>query len=169
MITLGLCEIKVGEPILEATSLKTGVSGLTKIGMTYKDTCKLGQEKSEKTDHYEEGKAAPEVRTKTKKLPVLTFSIMNPDPTFLADYVGGTAVEIDGWGMDGTEIVKNKCIHVVAQQGMDIVIPNADIEATINADFSAKGLFLIDFEVSPCAVTSGKPINAFKHEDLKGK
>ena len=167
MITLGLCEIKVGEPILEATSLKTGVAGLTKIGKTYKDTCKLAQEKSEVTEHFEEGHAAPEVRKKAKKLPVLTFSIMDPDPEFLSKYVGGTLVEVDGWGMDGTEVVTNKCVHVVAEQGMDIVIPNADIEATVNADFSAKGLCLVEFEVTPCAVTSGKPINAFKHEDLK--
>lgn len=168
MITLGLCEIRVGDAILEATSLKTSVKSLTKIGKTYKDTCKLAHDKSESVEHFEEGHAAPEVCKKAKKLPVLTFSIMDPDPTFLGNYVGGETVEVDGWGMDGTEVVKNKCIHVISEQGLDIVIPNADIEATLNVEFSSKGIGLVDFEVKPCAVTSGKPFNAFKHDSLNG-
>lgn len=162
MITLGLSEIKVGT----AQTAPTGTiptSGLTKIGKTYQDTCKLTQDPAEVTEHYEEGRSAPEVRSKKKKVPSLAFSIMDPDAQILADYVGGTATGTDGakvWGYDGTEIVANKSILVVPEQGLEIYIPNADIEATINADMSAKGLFMVDFVVTPCAVTSGKAIYA---------
>ena len=86
LISLGLAEIQVGkiaEDGGEATSY-------TKIGKTYQNTCKLQQETADVTEHYEEGQAAPEVRKKKKKVPVLTFSIMDPDVTFLKDYLGGT-------------------------------------------------------------------------------
>ena len=48
------------------------------------------------TEHFEEGKASPEVRIKRKRVPVLTFSIMDPDPELLANYVGGTLLGESG-------------------------------------------------------------------------
>ncbi len=56
------------------------------------------------------------------------------------------------------EVVANVALKVETEQGLDISIPNADVEAVINADFSAKGIFLVDFTVTPCAVSSGKAI-----------
>lgn len=155
MVTLGLSQIKVGD------AAENGVmpSNMTKIGKTYKGTCKLNQEKAEVKEHYEEGQAAPEVRKKTKKIPVLVFSLMDADPTMLATYIGGTVTE-GNWGYDGTEVVANKAIHVESEMGMVFDIPNADIEAVINHDASAEGIFLVDFTVTPLAVTSGKPFNA---------
>lgn len=153
--TLGLCEIKVGE----ASTAGTMPSDLTKIGKTYKDTAKITQSSADVTEHYEEGKAAPEIRKKAKKIPVLEFSIMDADADLLANYVGGTATESGSeksWAYDGDEVVANKAIKVVTEQGYDIDIPNADIEAVIDADLSAKGIFLVNFTVTPCAVTSGK-------------
>lgn len=155
MITLGLSQITVGT----AAENGTMPGNMTKIGKTYKNTCKINQEKAEVKEHYEEGMAAPEVRRKSKKIPVLVFSLMNADPQMLADYIGGTVT--DGkWGYDGTEVVANKAIHVESEMGMVFDIPNADIEAVINHDASAEGIFLVDFTVTPCAVTSGKPFNA---------
>lgn len=157
LITLGLSEILVG--VADPT---TGVmpGSLAKIGKTYQDTCKMNQANSEITEHYEEGRAAPEVRKKTKRMPVLTFSMMDPDEQALADYVGG-AVTDGKWGFDGTEIVANKAIRVKTEEGLWIDIPNADIEAVVNATLSKKGLFLIDFTVTPMAVDAGKPIYSY--------
>ena len=112
LISLGLAEIQVGkiaEDGGEATSY-------TKIGKTYQNTCKLQQETADVTEHYEEGQAAPEVRKKKKKVPVLTFSIMDPDVTFLKDYLPqdpagaenlffgdeGRKAEADGAGLQGS-------------------------------------------------------------------
>lgn len=158
-ITLGLCQIKVAA----ASSAGTMPTSLTKIGKTYKDTCKLTQDSSDVTEHYEEGHAAPEVRKKSKKMPSLAFSIMDADVQTLIDYVGGENVGTESapqWGYDGTEVVANKAILVETEQGLQFEIPNGDIEATINGDFSASGIFLVDFVVTPCAVTSGKAIRA---------
>ena len=83
---------------------------------------------------------------------------MDPDEAFLAKYVGGSSDAAKGWGFDGTEVVANVALKVETEQGLDISIPNADVEAVINADFSAKGIFLVDFTVTPCAVSSGKAI-----------
>lgn len=160
LITLGLAEIQVGA----ASAAGTMPGSLAKIGATYRDTCKVAQAASEVTEHFEEGKSAPKVRKKTKSMPVLNFSIMDPDVQMLIDYIGGSnvgTVEAPKWGFDGSEAVANKAIRVKTEQGLWIDVPNADIEAVINADLSAKGLFMVDFTITPMAVTSGKPIHSY--------
>ena len=157
VITLGLCEIQVGE----ASNSGIMPELLTKIGKTYKDTCKIAQDSADVTEHYEEGKAAPEVRKKQRKMPNLSFSLMDATVQDLVDYVGGSNVgspDAPVWGYDGDEVVANKAIKVVTEQGLDFEIPNGDVEAVINADLSAKGIFLVDFTVTPCAVESGKAL-----------
>ena len=125
-----------------------------KIGKTYKDTAKIGQDASDVTEHFEEGHSAPEVRKKSKKIPKVTFSIMNPDPTMLAAYIGGSVDATSGaWLFDGDEVVANKAILVETEQGLDFEIPNGDIEAVINGDLSTSGIVLVDFTVTPCAVS----------------
>ena len=157
VITLGLCQIKVGEVVKdENTGDATGAmpQSMAKIGKTYKDTAKIGQDASDVTEHFEEGHSAPEVRKKSKKIPKVTFSIMNPDPTMLAAYIGGSVDATSGaWLFDGDEVVANKAILVETEQGLDFEIPNGDIEAVINGDLSTSGIVLVDFTVTPCAVS----------------
>lgn len=157
LITLGLSQIKAGV----AAPNGTMPVSLTKIGKTYKDTCKLSQAESEITEHFEEGASAPEVRKKQKKMPVLKFSLMDPDVAMLIDLVGGELTEATKWGFDGTETVSNRAIRVESEQGLFIDIPNADVEAVLNADMSAKGIFLIDVTITPMAVTAGKAIYSY--------
>ena len=157
LITLGLCQIKVGE----AAPTGTMPSDLTKIGKTYKDTAKIAQDSADVTEHFEEGKAAPEVRKKARKIPRLTFSLMDADAQMLADYVGGTCTTSESaktWAYDGDEVVANKAVFIETEQGLDFEIPNGDIEAIINADMSGKGIFLVDFTVTPLAVAAGKAL-----------
>ncbi len=163
LITLGLCEIQVGT----ASPSGTMPTQLTKIGKTYKDTAKIQQESSDVTEHFEEGKAAPEVRKKARKIPTLVFSIMDASVQDLIDYVGGANVGTDAapkWGYDGNEVVANKAIKVITEQGLDFEIPNGDIEAVINADLTASGIFLVDFVVTPMAVSAGKALRGIPHE-----
>lgn len=167
MITLGLCEIKVGAAAVGGTMPTT----MTKLGKTYKDTAKIGQDAADVTEHFEEGKAAPEVRKKSRKIPKVTFSIMDCDVQALIDYIGGSNVgttDAPAWGYDGNEVVANKAIKVITEQGLDFEIPNGDIEAVINADLSAKGIFLVDFTVTPCAVTSGKALRGVPKTTTSG-
>lgn len=166
VITLGLSQIMVGV----AAPGGTMPTELAKIGKTYKDTCKVTMAASDVTEHFEEGKAAPEVRKKQKKIPVLTFSIMDPDPEFLSKYIGGTYTAATAgppatpakWGFDGSEEVSDAAIQVQAEQGLWVNIPNGDIEAVINAEFSAKGIMLVDFTVTPLSVTAGKAFEMIK-------
>lgn len=156
-ITLGLSVIKVGTA--SATGEMPNSSQMTKIGKTYRDTCKISQEQSEVTEHFEEGKAAPEYRKKTRKIPKLSFSIMDAGAEMLAKYIGGT--ESSGeWSFDGNETVQNYAIRVEPVQGLAFDIPNGDIEATIDADMSSKGILLLNVTVTPMAVTSGKAVRA---------
>ena len=94
LITLGLCQIKVGTAAPDGTM----PVDLSKIGKTYKDTCKIAQESAEVTEHYEEGMAAPEVRKKSRKIPKLTFSMMDANVDDLVAYVGGEKLESGAWG-----------------------------------------------------------------------
>lgn len=164
MVTLGLAEILVGTASDAGTMPEEGA--MTKLGKTYKDTAKLGQETSEVTEHFEEGRAAPEVRKKSKKIPKLTFSIMDADIDALVKYVGGTKVNKSGsnktrWAFDGSEQVENRSILVKTEQGLYFEMPNADIEAVVNGDMSAKGIFLVEFTVTPLAVKDGKALRAY--------
>lgn len=154
-ITLGLSQILVGTASPEGNM--PDVSAMTKIGKTYKDTCKIAQDPSEVTEHYEEGKAAPEYRKKSKKVPKFTFSLMDVSAKMLADYMGGK--ESNGtWSFDGDEKVDNYAIRIEPEQGLAFDIPNGDIEAVVNADMSSKGIFLLDVTVTPMAVGQGGAI-----------
>lgn len=160
LITLGLAQIMVGVAAPDGNMPDAG--SLAKIGKTYEDTCKMAQQTAEVTEHYEEGKSAPAVRNKKKRMPALTFSIMDPDPQLLADYVGGEVDGVSGaWGFNGDEIVANRSIQAQSEQGLWVDIPNGDIEAVINADFSQKGIFMVDFTVTPLAVSAGKALSAY--------
>lgn len=164
MITLGLSEILVGEAA--PTGTMPALASMKKIGKTYKDTAKFNQDTAEVTEHFEEGQSAPEIRKKSRKIPKFTFSIMDADIDALVAYIGGSKVNKSGqektkWAFDGTEEVKNRAILIKSEQGLYFEIPNADIEAVINADMSAKGIFLIDFTVTPLSVSAGKALRAY--------
>ena len=164
LVTLGLAEIMVGEASPAGTMPQE--TSMKKIGKTYRDSAKFSQETSEVTEHFEEGNAIPVARKVTKKSPKISFSIMDADIDTLVEYVGGTKVEKNGtektkWAFDGTEVVKNKAILVKSEQGLWFEMPNASIEAVINADMSAKGIFLVEFTVTPLAVTEGKGLRAY--------
>lgn len=148
VISLGLSEVQVGQITQdggEATSY-------SKIGKTYQNTCKLTQESADITEHFEEGQSAPEVRKKRKKVPVLEFSIMDPDPTFLKSYLGGTTSGTGDdmeWSWSDTDEEIEASIRVVPEVGLCYTIPRGDIEATLNADMSSQGINLVDFRVTP--------------------
>lgn len=152
VISLGLSEIQVGK-IAEDGGEATSYS---KIGKTYQNTCKLQQEKADVTEHYEEGQAAPEVRKKKKKVPVLTFSIMDPDVTFLKEFLGGTVAgtgdaAVWSWSDTDEDIVAS--IRAIPEVGLVYTIPRGDIEAVLNADMSSQGINLVDFTVTPLKPT----------------
>lgn len=157
VITLGLSQIKVGN----ASTAGTMPNDLTKIGKTYKDSCQITQDASDVTEHFEEGHAAPEVRKKTKKMPIIKFSLMDCDVDALVQYIGGTKdASTQAWNFDGSSINSNKAIRIETEQGLDFDIPNADIEAVINAQLTSSGIFLVEFTVTPMAVDNGKAIVA---------
>jgi hypothetical protein len=148
LISLGLSEIQVGQ--IEADGGEA--TSYTKIGKTYQNTCKLQQETGDVTEHYEEGQAAPEVRKKKKKVPVLTFSIMDPDPTFLKAYLGGTTTGTGDdmeWSWSDTAEEIEASIRAIPEVGLVYTIPRGDIEAVLNADMSSQGINLVDFTVTP--------------------
>lgn len=173
MITLGLSKIVVADAMdLSSATSKSGVlaaletlTSVNKIGKTYKDSCTINHDKADSTDHYEEGKSAPEVHKKARKIPTLTFQIMNPTPLHMATYVGGEVQDSKGWGTDGTEKVENKTIIAVTEQGLAFVIPNGDIDATLSGSLSSTGILLTDFTVTPCATTQ-KAFYAFPLADI---
>lgn len=152
VISLGLSEVQVGAIAADGGE----ATDYAKIGKTYQNTCKLVQEKADVTEHYEEGQSAPEVRKKKKKVPILTFSIMDPDPTFLKAYLGGTTSgtgEDMEWSWSDTDEDIEASIRVIPEVGLVYTIPRGDIEAVLNADMSSQGINLVDFTVTPLKPT----------------
>jgi hypothetical protein len=158
LITIGLKEVLVGEAAENGTMPNT----LTKIGKVYKETININQDAPDVTEHFEEGRTFPEVRIIERKPPKVTFSLMDCDVQALVDYIGGEDIgDTDPvWGFNGDEDVPNRAIRIVSNKGLDFDIPNANIEAVINSDMSKKGIFLVEFTITPLAVTSGKAISA---------
>jgi len=152
VISLGLAEIQVGKIAADGGEATT----YSKIGKTYEKTCKLTQDKADVTEHYEEGQSAPEVRKKKKKVPILSFSIMDPDPTFLKAYLGGTTTGTADdmvWSWSDTDEEIEASIRAVPEVGLVYTIPRADIEAVLNAEMSSQGINLVDFTVTPLKPT----------------
>ncbi len=150
-----------------ATLFSYGLSEIrykgVKVGMTYKDTCKMTQDAADVTEHFEEGKTAPAIKNKEKKIPKIEFSIMNPDAKFLADHMGGTYdLATKTWGFDGTEVVEPDEWDIITKKGMDFHIPKGDADVTVDFDISDKGLLLVKFAVTPLQPDdpSDKPISA---------
>lgn len=156
-ITIGLDQVKFGA----ASSAGVMPSSMTKIGMVYKGTANLTQDAADVTEHFEEGKAVPFYRKKTKKAPVLTFSLVVDDLQQLVKTVGGSLINdtegnVTGWGFNGDETANDQAVLAVTKQGLDIEIPNGDIEAVCTEDIGGDGVFRVDVTVTPKAVAEGK-------------
>lgn len=147
LYTLGLSEIQFNS---------------SKVGMVYKDTCKLTQDDPTVNEHFEEGKAYPAVTTREGKPPKLTFSIMNPDAQFLSTHLGGTYdAPTKTWKFSGEEIPVSGEWDVITKKGMDFTIKKGDAVAKINFDVSDKSILLVDFTVTPTDPGDGsKPFEA---------
>lgn len=156
VITQGLAQVQIGT----ASTSGTMPGSLTKIGAVYKDSCKLTQDTASVVEHFEEGQSAPLFQNEDLKMPSLAFQLMDADVDLLALAIGGS-VTSGVWGFDGTVKNSNKAVKVVTKQGLVFDIPNGRIRATLNAEFSEKGINLLDVVVTPLAVTSGYPLMAY--------
>lgn len=156
-ITIGLDQVKFG------TASPAGVmpGSMTKIGMVYQNTANLSQDAAEVTEHFEEGKVVPFYRKKTKKAPVLTFSLVVDDLNQLVKTVGGSLItdeqgNVIGWGFNGDELANDAAVLAITKQGLDIEIPNGDIDAVCNEDIGGDGVFMVSVTVTPKSVDEGK-------------
>ena len=141
--TLGLSKIEVG-----AVNVDGGM-GLTlaALGYTYQDTCKMVQEKPEVTEHFAEEVDDPVISISRGGKTTFNFSIMNPTVEVLKDLLGGTAdTSTNKWEAPDTLPTVEKSVRITPKQGLKFEIPRLRITATINADFSKKGILLIECE-----------------------
>lgn len=141
IITLGLSKIEVG-----AIAVDGGMgTNLASLGYTYQDTCKMTQEDPETTDHYAEEVDDPVVSISRAGKTLFNFSIMNPTVTVLADMLGGTADETaETWSAPAKFPTVEKSVKITPEQGLKFDIPRMRLTAKINAEFSKKGILLIE-------------------------
>jgi len=146
IFTLGLSKIEVGA-IGEQGDMGTS---LLPLGYTYQDTCKMTQDDPETTDHYAEEVDDPVVSISRGGKTNFSFSIMNPSVTVLADLLGGTGTEGDGsttqdkWEAPDKIPVVEKSVRITPEQGLKFEIPRMKLISKINAEFSKKGILLIE-------------------------
>ncbi len=139
--TLGLSKIEVGAI---GTDGAMGTS-LAALGYTYQDTCKMTQDDPETTDLYAEEVDDPVVSISRGGKTNFAFSLMNPSVTSLADLLGGTADEAAGtWTAPDTIPTVEKSVRITPEQGLKFEIPRLRMVSKINAEFSKKGILLIE-------------------------
>jgi len=151
IITLGLSKIEVGAIAVDGGMGTT----LASLGYTYQDTCKMTQEDPQTTDHYAEEVDDPVVSISRAGKTLFNFSIMNPTVTVLADMLGGAADETaETWAAPAKFPAVEKSVKITPEQGLKFDIPRMRLAAKINAEFSKKGILLI--EVSGTVMVPGK-------------
>lgn len=146
--TLGLSKIEVGA--MASDGGMAADDDLKALGYTYQDTCKMTQEDAETTEHFAEEVDDPVVSISRGGKTNFAFSIMNPSVTVMADLLGGTGTEGDGsttqdkWEAPDSIPTVEKSIRITPQQGLKFEIPRMQLVSKINAEFSKKGILLIE-------------------------
>lgn len=143
--TIGLSKIEVGDIGADGAMGTT----LATLGYTYQDTCKMTQEDPETTDHYAEEVDDPVVSISRGGKTNFAFSIMNPSVVVMADLLGGRASEGSGATPDKWEApdkipTVEKSVRITPEQGLKFEIPRMKLVSKINAEFSKKGILLIE-------------------------
>jgi len=159
VFTLGLSKIEVGA---------VGGSGdKAELGYTYQDTCKMTQEDAETTDFYAEEVEDPVVSISRAGKTIFEFSLMNPSPDTMEELMGGTAgktttgaTDNDKWDAPDKAPNIEKAITITPEQGLKFDIARAKVEAKINAEFSKKGILLIDVKATVLKPASGAKLTA---------
>lgn len=140
--TLGLNAVKIGEVGLASTR--------NAIGLTYQDSCKLTQDDAETTDFYAEEEDDPVVSISRAGKTVVEFDLMDPSPDDMVTLMGGAASKSsaglsdnDVWSAPAKAPSIYKSLELDPEQGLNIQISRAKIEAKINGEFSKKGMTLV--------------------------
>lgn len=143
VVTLGLSKIEVGD-IAEDGAMG---STLAQLGFTYQDTCKMVTDDPEETDHYAEEQDDPVVTTIRGGRTRFNFSIMDADLQVLTQLLGG---EITGTGATEKWVapaklpIIEKSVKITPEQGLQFEIPRMRLVSKFNAEFSKKGIMLIE-------------------------
>lgn len=149
LITIGLASIEVA-PILGNGS--TGTTFAT-LGYTYENTCKFTEADPEETSFFVEEVDDP-VETSSKAGDTkLNFSIANPDVDTLVSVFGGTK-NGSSWEAPDSKATIEKSLKITPKKGLVFTICRVNLVAKLNADFSRKGLFLIEVACTVLAPTS---------------
>lgn len=151
LVTLGLSKIEVGD-IAAGGGMGTT---LEPLGLTYQDTCKMTQEDPETTEHYAEELDDPVVSISRGGKTNFAFSIMNGDVDTLVSLLGGTKNSTTGaWEAPDKLPIIEKSVRITPEQGLKFEIPRMKLATKINAEFSKKGLMLLEVAGTVLAPTS---------------
>ena len=139
--TLGLSKIEVGA---KGDGDAMGAT-LAPVGYTYQESCKMAQEGPETTEHYAEEVDDPVVSVSRGGKALFDFSVMNPSVKVMEDLLGGEADEAtNSWEAPDKLPVVEKSVRITPEQGLKFEIPRMKLVSKINADFSKKGILLIE-------------------------
>lgn len=155
IVTLGLSKIEVGD-IASGGGMGTT---LAPLGLTYQDTCKMTQEDPETTEHYAEELDDPVVSVSRGGKTNFAFSIMNADVDTLVTLLGGTKSAAGAWEAPDKLPIIEKSVRITPEQGLKFEIPRMKLVTKINAEFSKKGLLLLEVAgtvLAPTAAASKK-------------
>lgn len=150
---LGLSKIEVAD-IDPTTGLAKGE--YSTLGKTYENTCKLTEDDPEETEFYCEEEDDPQETISKRGKTKLAFSIMNANAKAFSTIFGGTYTEKTGdtpafWESPDQLVEVEKYVKITPRIGGVVEIRRLKMRAKVNADYSKKGLFLV--EVSGTVMT----------------
>lgn len=153
---LGLSKIEVAD--IDATTglpVSTGTGAYATLGKTYENTCKLVEDDPEVTEFYCEEEDDPQEEISKKGKTTLTFSIMNANATAMGKIFGGTVTPASSgnpatWEAPDNLTVQEKAVKISPRIGGIIELRRVKLTAKVNAEYSKKGLFLIDVKGTVC-------------------
>lgn len=143
LVTLGLSKIEIGDIGTDGAMGTT----LAQLGYTYQDTCKMTQDDPETTEHYAEEADDPIVSVSRGGKTNFAFSVMDADLSVLKTLLGGEVTGTDAaqkWEAPDKLPIIEKSVRITPEQGLKFEVPRMKLAAKINAEFSKKGLLLID-------------------------
>ncbi|OZI09582.1 hypothetical protein BWI93_03095 [Siphonobacter sp. BAB-5385] len=147
VVTLGLASIEVGAVAADGGPGTT----LTSLGYTFEDSCTMTQDDPEVNEFFAEEVEDPIVRKMKKGRTTFAWQLMDPDAETLQKIFGGTVSSgtPKTWSAPDVTPSIEQTVKITPHEGLVITIPRGSLVAKVNAQFSRKGMFLVDISVVP--------------------
>ena len=141
-VTYGATKIEMGDfnPATGETSNYVEVP-------VYRDTFSMTEPDPAITEHFQQGRSSPRVRTVSPAAIEIVFQLMDTDPTNLLAALGGTittVTDVDTWNAPKSRSDRTKALKITVEDGSIIEVPAFLHYVKPNFQITEENINLID-------------------------